>query len=159
AGWSPQPLLQFHSPLRLLIAVLYDHRGVEGDAPFCPLPLFDGPRARDYDGTRRNLERTFLAAAVNLAIDQVINRSGAREYGSCPEYGTGSDQRTFIDSAVPAHQDVIFDDHRRGIYRLQHSADLRRCAQVHAFAHLGTRSHQGVRVDHRAFVDVGAHID
>ena len=63
------------------------------------------------------------------------------------------DQRAFIDSAVTSNQDVILDDDRGSVDRLQHPSDLCGCAQVNAFANLRAGANQCVGVDHRAFID------
>jgi EcsC protein family len=50
--------------------------------------------------------------------------------------GASPHQSTFIDSAVAAHQNVIFNDNRRRVDRLENAADLCRGAKMHALADL-----------------------
>src|SRR5262249_55573929 len=58
-----------------------------------------------------------------------------------------------------AHQYVIFDDHRRRIDRLQHSANLRSCAQMHALTHLRARPDEGMGIDHGALIHIRTYVD
>ena len=48
---------------------------------------------------------------------------------------------------------------RSGVDGFEHASDLRGGAQVHALADLRAGADQSVRVDHRAFVHVGADVD
>ena len=66
---------------------------------------------------------------------------------------------SLVDAAVATDKDVVFDNYRQGANRFENPADLRGSRNVHLFADLGARTDQGVRIDKRAIVDVGADVD
>src|SRR5690606_33370824 len=68
------------------------------------------------------------------------------------------DDHTFHDFRAGAHEDVVLDDHRAGLHRLQHAADAHAAGQVHVLADLRARTHGGPGVDHGAFVHIGADV-
>ncbi len=54
---------------------------------------------------------------------------------------------------------LILDDGRIGLQRLQHAADADAARQVHVLADLGAGAHRCPSIDHRAAVDIGAEVD
>ncbi len=101
----------------------------------------------------------FDAGAEHVAVDEIEDRGAAGEDGSGGEHRALADDGAFVDAAVAADQHIVFNDDGAGVDRLEHAADLRRGAQVHALADLRAGADQGVRIDHGAFVDVGAGVD
>src|SRR6185436_11654838 len=65
----------------------------------------------------------------------------------------------FVDAAVAADEDVVFDDDGARVHRLEHATDLRSRADVHALTHLGARANEGMRIDHRLGADIRADVD
>jgi hypothetical protein len=72
--------------------------------------------------------------------------------------GAAADDRSLVDAAVAADQRLVLNNHRAGTHRLQDAADLRRRREMHSLADLRAAAYQGVRVDHRSFIDIGANV-
>src|SRR5690606_7109755 len=115
-------------------------------------------RARDDHGAGWNLERRIGASTEDTLVHEIVHRRATREDHARTKHGTRAHHGAFIHTAVPADRDVVFDDHGRGVDRLQHAADLRGGAQVHALSDLRARTDQRVRIDHRARADIGADV-
>src|SRR6266446_9664912 len=116
------------------------------------------PRAGDDDGAERDLQRAFARAAVNLAAHDVVDGSRSGEDDARANDGAGANDGSFVNAAVAADYDVILDDDRHVADWLQHTADLRGRGEMYALADLRTGADQGMRVDHRLLVDVGADV-
>src|SRR5205807_3323256 len=86
-----------------------------------------------------------------------VGRTG--ENGSRSQDGSRPDQCPFVNTAVSADQDIVFNYDRGSIDRLQHSSDLGSSAQMNTLADLRTGAYQGVRIDHGAFVNVCTNVD
>ena len=121
--------------------------------------LANGARARDNDGVGRNDERSVGGGFDGGAIDEIEDWCAAREDGARGEDCPGADDGSFVDSAVSANEDVVFNDHGAGVDGLEYAADLGGSAKVNALANLGAGSDKGVRIDHRSLVDPGAGVD
>src|SRR6202008_2769395 len=68
------------------------------------------------------------------------------------------DDHAFHDFRARADEAVVFDDDGVGLQRLQPAADAHAARQVYVLADLRARADGGPRIDHRAFVDVGADV-
>ena len=84
-------------------------------------------RARAGDDHRavRDLQRAVGGAAIDLAAHDVVDRRRSGEHDAGADDGARADDRSFVDAAVAADDDVVFDDHRQVADRLEHAADLR----------------------------------
>ncbi len=76
-----------------------------------------------------------------------------------PEHGATLHDRAFVDAAVAADQDVVFDDHGRGSHGLQHASELGGGGEVDVLAHLGAAPHESMGIDQRAISHPGADVD
>ena len=121
--------------------------------------LADGAGAGDDDGILGNDEWSFSAGAEHVAFDEIEERRSAGEDGAGGEHRAFAHQGALVDAAIAADEHIVLNDDRAGVDRLEHTADLRRGAQVHAFADLGAGTDQGVRIDHGFLVDVSAGVD
>ena len=99
-----------------------------------------------------------LRRAVNLPPHRIEQRRRARQDHARAQHRAPSHLRPFVDAAVAAHQHVVFNHHRTGVHRLQHSANLRRRAHMHPLAHLRARAHQRMGIDHRPLVHIRPHV-
>ena len=141
------------------IAILHNHRSVERQSPLRGFALGDGARAGHDHRALRHAQRFRRRRAIDLAVHSVEQGRGPRQDHAGSQHGARADLRAFIDAAVSADQHVVFDDHGRCVDRLQHAADLCRRADVDTLAHLGAGTDQRVRIDHCAFVNIGADVD
>src|SRR5438093_3148055 len=91
-----------------------------------------GARSGHHYGAERNLQRTFRCTAIDLTADDVIDRSRSGEDHAGSDHRLSAHDRPFVDSAVAADDDIVLDDHRKIAHRLQHAADLRAGAEMHA---------------------------
>ena len=97
-------------------------------------------------------------SAMNRLSLEIIDRCAPRENDARANHGAAADDSAFVDPAIPADNDVVFDYDRRGVHGLEDSAKLRRRAQVDPLADLGTGADQSVRVDHRTRAHVRSDI-
>src|ERR1700680_1399853 len=176
---SPQPIFQFDSSVGFLVTIFYDDWSVERESPFVRCALFHWalsccaraycaraygarayrPRAGHDYGIFGNFERSVESCTVDFAAHKVVKRRGPSQDRPRTEDGAGAHQRAFVDSAIAAHQHVIFDNHRRAVDRFKNTTDLCRCAEMNALADLRARTYQRMRIDQSSFVHIGAHID
>src|SRR6185437_3657110 len=157
--FSSQQILEFDGALGFLVTILHDHRSIKRESPFGGLAFADGARTGNDDGVFGNHERTLGRGAIDMFVDDVVHRSGASEDGSCAEHSAAADLRAFVHAAVAAYEHVIFNDDRRSVDRLEHAANLRRCAQVDALADLCAGADESMGVDESALGDVCAHVE
>ena len=121
--------------------------------------LVDGARAGHDHGVLGDDEGGFGGGADDIALDEIEDGRAAGEDGSGGKHGAFADDGAFVDAAVAADEHVVFDHDRAGVDRLEHAADLCCRAEVNPLADLRAGTHEGVRIDHGAFVDLGAGID
>ena len=151
---SSQPALERRRRGRSFVAVLHDHRRLQRDS------LLRAPPAARPDARRARRPRPAGISSGASASPRMI-RSFTRSYTGVPRVSTTPAASTalrahdgaLVHAAVAADEHVVLDHDRRGIDRLEHAADLRGGAQVHALADLRARADQRVRVDHRARAD------
>ena len=75
------------------------------------------------------------------------------------EDGPRPDADPLVETDAAADEDLVLDDDRQGADRLEDAADLGRGREVDALPDLRARTDEGVAVDHRPLVDVGADVD
>src|ERR1700730_3285454 len=94
-----------------------------------------------------------------VGTTQVVDRRGAVENGAGAKHGAALDHGPFIDAAIPADEDLVFDDDGHGADGLDDTADLAGGGTVTVLTDLGAASHQSVGIDHGAFAYVSAYVD
>src|SRR6185369_16570257 len=128
----PQQVLQGGGGVRLRVAVLDDHGGLEGDPPFGPFPFAHGARAGNHDGPGGDLQGAPRGLAVFETPRDVVDRRAAGQDDAGGENRALAYDRTLVDAAVAADQNVVLDDDRQLSHGLENAADLRGGGQVHA---------------------------
>src|SRR5438270_9401277 len=93
-------------------------------------------RTRTWDHHRAvwDLERAVGGPAINLPAYGVVDRRRSSEDNAGADHGSAAHDRPFVNAAVAADDDVVFDDDRQAADRLEHSADLRRRRKMHALS-------------------------
>ncbi len=82
--------------------------------------------------------------AIDLAPDHVVDRRARRQDGAGAQNRALADNRTLVDSAVSAHQNVVFLHDRHIAHRFENPADLGAGRDVNALSHLGAGADQRV---------------
>ena len=121
--------------------------------------LGDGAGAGDDYRVFRNDEGQLVRGAQNGSVYKIEDRSAAGEDGSGGQHGALAHDGSFVDAAIATHQHVVLNDHRAGVHRLQHAADLSRGAQMNPLADLRAGADQRMRVHHSALVDKSSGVD
>src|SRR5688500_14465508 len=150
---------QRSSRVGTLVTILDDHGRGDGEAVLAGKLAADNPRPIDDDSSFRDLERTSAATTHDAIVHDVVDTNRCCKHDSGREHRAPSNDRSLVHSTVAADQYVVLDDHGAGPHWLENAADLRRSAHVYAAADLCARAHERMRIDHAAFVDVGADID
>src|SRR5207249_10691118 len=88
----------------------------------------------------------------------VVHDRRAGEDRGWGEYRALAHDRALVHAAPAAHRHVVLDDHGDRAHRLEHASDLGGCREVHSLADLGARADEGMAVDHRTLVHVGADV-
>ena len=144
----------------LLVAVLHDHRRLEREPLLGAPAAFDRARAGHDDRAARESPAARPRVRAIDASRCTRSNTGVPRVRMTPAASTARDanDRALVDAAVAADEHVVLDDDRRRVHRLEHAADLRRRAQVHALADLRARADERVRIDHRPAVDIRADV-
>ncbi len=81
--------------------------------------------------------------AKDVAIDEIEDRSAAGEDGARREHSAGANDGAFVDAAVAADEDVVFNHDGTGVDGLENAADLGGGAEVNALCRFARRSRRG----------------
>ena len=76
---------------------------------------------------------------MNRFALEVEHRRSARQYDPGADHRPLPDDSSFVNPTVSADDDVVLDDDRRCVDRLENAAKLGGRAQVHALPHLCAR--------------------
>jgi len=82
-----QQIFELNSGVGLGVAVLDDHRGIDGDSPILAGPAGNGPGTGNDHGALGNYQRFFLGGAVDGVAHQIVHRGGAIEDGAGAQHG------------------------------------------------------------------------
>ncbi len=116
------------------------------------------PRPRHNNRLFRNNQRLVPSSRIHRILHQVIHRYRPIQNRPAPQYRTRLHHRPFIHAAIPAHHHVILNNHRHRPHRLQHAPQLRRRRNMTVSPDLRAAPYQRMRIDHRVFADIRAHI-
>src|SRR5690606_13934070 len=83
---------------------------------------------------------------------------GSRQYNICAQNGFFSNPNTFNHNTTGAHESIVFNNYRGSLQWFQDAANANTSAEVHVFANLGATAHRGPRIDHSAFIYIGANV-
>src|SRR5690606_10598881 len=93
------------------------------------------------------------------AGDDGVFRHIVGDDGSRRHHGPFADPYAFQDDGVGPDHHIVFDDHRFGRRRFNHSGDDGAGADVAVFADGSPAADDGIHVDHRPFADDGPDVD
>src|SRR6185437_11858164 len=102
------------------------------------------PRTGYDDGAIGYDERRARGRAVDRLVDEIEHGSTACEDDTGSKHRTTANDRSFVDTAVSANNDVVLDDDWRSVDGFEYAAKLRRGAHVNALTHLRAGSDQRV---------------
>src|SRR5690606_20082959 len=133
---------------RLRVDLLDDHRAVQ-----TVLAVGRRQAAPHHDRAGR------YATVVHLTRLAVIDARAHADVHAHRDHRVLLDHHALDDLRARADEDVVLDDHRPGLDRLEHAADAHAARQVHVLADLRARADRRPGVDHGALVDIGADVD
>ena len=96
------------------------------------------------DGSRRNLERAVALPGNDTRIHEVVHARASRQDDAGCEHGAATNDATLVDPAAAADEDVLLDDDRQRLWRLEDTADLCRCRNVHVSPDLSATAYQRI---------------
>jgi hypothetical protein len=117
-----------------------------------------GARTGNYDGFFGNDERIGFGGCVNHVANQIVNRDRAIKDRARAKNRATLHHGPFINARIPPDQNLVFDNHRQGTDGFKNTADLRSRRNVTIAANLRAAPHQRVRINHRAFSNIGADV-
>src|ERR1035438_896866 len=133
---------------RLRVDALDDHGAIEAVAA-----VGCGQTAADDDRAGRN------AAVADAAGRAVVDLRALADVDAHRDDRVFLDDDALDDLGAGTDEAVVLDDRRVGLHRFEDAADADAARQMHALADLRARADGDPRIDHRAFVDVGADVD
>src|ERR1700722_12507587 len=128
-----EQVFQCRAKIRLIVAILDDDRRIEAQSPGLGTRdstlQFSG--AWHYHGSFWDYQGLVAGSLEDFAAYDIVDRRAPGQDRARRQYRAPPHQCALVDSGVAADQHIVFNDHWRGIDRLQNPADLRCGTQVH----------------------------
>ncbi len=154
-----EQIFELGAQVGFCIAIFYDYRRVEREAPIFSLAAVNRARAGHDHCFFWNDQRLIFGGDVHFAAHDIINRSGVIQNHAGAEDGAAFHDGAFENAAVPSYQDFVFDDDGHRAYGFENAADLGGGGNVAAFSDLRAAAYQRVRIYHRLVAYVRADVD